>query len=116
MIVAGAHGMSGSRAGIAGQRVDRPCSPLPPACPSRPATSAEEDIEGPLLLCFDGSDASKRAIATAGELLDPQPAVVFHFWDSWVAEAPALAALSRTVEGMATELDEVAAEQSCEAH
>lgn len=69
-------------------------------------------MEGPPLLCYDGSDASKRAIATAGELLDPQPAVVFHFWDSWVAEAPALAALSRTVEGMATELDEIGAEQS----
>ena len=68
--------------------------------------------DGPLLLCYDGSDSAKRAIAIAGELLDPQPALVLHFWESWVAEAPALAALSRTVEGMATELDEIADEQS----
>jgi nucleotide-binding universal stress UspA family protein len=54
---------------------------------------------------------AKRAIAIVGELLDPQPALL-HFWESWVAETPALAALSRTVEGMASELDEIADEQS----
>ena len=77
-----------------------------------PATTRDENTDGPLLLCYDGSDSAKRAIEVAGELLDPQPALVLHFWDSWVAEAPALAALSRTVEGMATELDEIADEQS----
>ena len=37
---------------------------------------------------------------------------MLHFWESWVAEAPALAALSRAVEGMAVELDDIAGEQS----
>ena len=112
LIVAGAHGMSGVGRALLGSVSTGLVhhSHLPVLVV--PATSVEEDMEGPPLLCYDGSDASKRAIATAGELLDPQPAVVFHFWDSWVAEAPALAALSRTVEGMATELDEIGAEQS----
>jgi nucleotide-binding universal stress UspA family protein len=112
LIVAGAQGMSGVGRALLGSVSTGLVhhSHLPVLVV--PATSGEEDMEGPPLLCYHGSDASKRAIATAGELLDPQPAVVFHFWDSWVAEAPALAALSRTVEGMATELDEIAADQS----
>jgi nucleotide-binding universal stress UspA family protein len=112
LIVAGAHGVSGIGRALLGSVSTALVhhSNLPVLVV--PATSAEEDTEGPLLLCYDGSDASKRAIATAGELLDSQPALVFHFWDSWVAEAPALAALSRTVDGMATELDEIAAEQA----
>jgi nucleotide-binding universal stress UspA family protein len=77
-----------------------------------PSTTAEEQSRGPLLLCYDGSDNAKRAIAVAGGLFGPQPALVLHFWDSWVAEAPALAALSRSIEGMAVELDEIADEQS----
>ena len=112
LIVAGAHGVSGIGRALLGSVSTALVHHAHLPVLVVPATSAEEDIEGPLLLCYDGSDASKRAIATAGELLDPQLAVVFHFWDSWVAEAPALAALSRTVDGMATELDEIAAEQS----
>jgi nucleotide-binding universal stress UspA family protein len=112
LIVAGAHGMSGVRRALLGSvstalvhHSDLPVLIVP-------ATTAEEDTQGPLVLCYDGSDAAKRAISIAGRLLDPQPALVLHFWESWVAEAPALAALSRAVEGMAVELDEVADKQS----
>ena len=112
LIVAGAHGMSGLGRALLGSvstglvhHSDVPVLVVP-------ATTRDENTDGPLLLCYDGSDSAKRAIEVAGELLDPQPALVLHFWDSWVAEAPALAALSRTVEGMATELDEIADEQS----
>jgi nucleotide-binding universal stress UspA family protein len=40
--------------------------------------------------------------------------LVLHFWESWVAEAPALAGVSATVQGVAAELDEVADEQSAD--
>jgi nucleotide-binding universal stress UspA family protein len=73
----------------------------------------------PVLLAYDGSQSSATAIAVAGQLLPGRKAFVchawtglLHFWEFWVAEAPALAALSRAVEGMAAELDETAEEQS----
>ena len=34
----------------------------------------------PVLLCYDGSDGSKEAIAYAGRLLRPAPAVALHVW------------------------------------
>lgn len=112
LIVAGAHGMSGIGRALLGSvstglvhHSDVPVLVVP-------ATARDEETGGPVLLCYDGSDSAKRAIELAGELLEPQPALVLHFWESWVAEAPALAALSRTVEGMASELDEIADEQS----
>ena len=112
LIVAGAHGASGVGRALLGSvstgLVHHSHGPVLVV----PETSRDEESHGPLLLCYDGSDTSKRAIAIAGQLLDPQPALVLHFWESWVAEAPALAALSGTVEGMASELDEAADEQS----
>lgn len=68
--------------------------------------------EGPALLAYDGSDNAKRAIAVAGELFGPRRALVLHLWESWVAEAPALAGASTSVHGMAAELDTIAGEQS----
>ena len=112
LIVAGAHGVSGIGRALLGSvstglvhHSDVPVLVVP-------ATARDEDTDGPVLLCYDGSDSAKHAIEIAGELLDPQTALVFHFWDSWVAEAPALAALSKAVEGMAAELDEIADGQS----
>ena len=112
LVVVGAHGRSGPRRALLGSvstgvvhHSGRPVLVVPGA-------SAREDTGGPLLLCYDGSEPSRRAIAAAVELLSPGPALVLHFWGSWVAEAPALAALSRAVEGMAAELDELAGEQS----
>jgi nucleotide-binding universal stress UspA family protein len=34
----------------------------------------------PILICYDGSDNAKHAIARAGELLRPGPAIVLHVW------------------------------------
>jgi nucleotide-binding universal stress UspA family protein len=70
--------------------------------------------EGPTLLCYDGSAPAEHAIARAGELLEPAAATVLGCWESWTAEAPALAGASKAVMGMASELDEVAAEGSAE--
>jgi nucleotide-binding universal stress UspA family protein len=107
LIVAGAHGTSGVRRALLGSVSTGLVhhSRLPVLVV--PTSADRNDTNGPLLLCYDGSDSAKRAIAMAGELFDPQPAIVFHFWESWIAEAPALASLSRAVEGMATELDEI---------
>jgi nucleotide-binding universal stress UspA family protein len=77
-----------------------------------PSTAADEATSGPPLLCYDGSDGAKEAIAGAREVLDAPGALVFHCWESWVAEAPALARSSGMVQGMAGELDEIATEQS----
>lgn len=38
----------------------------------------------PILLAFDGSDDSRRAIDTAARLLEPAPAIVAHVWESLV--------------------------------
>ncbi len=43
--------------------------------------------DGPLLLCYDGSDDAKRAIARAGELFGPRSAVVLSVWQPAVALA-----------------------------
>lgn len=68
--------------------------------------------DGPVLLAFDGSDNARRAIAAAGRLFAPRRALVLHVWESWVAEAPALAGASASVHGMAAELDDISGEQS----
>jgi nucleotide-binding universal stress UspA family protein len=70
--------------------------------------------ERPVLLCYDGSEGAKRAIAKAGELFSARQAIVLHIWESWGAHAPALAAVSGAVHGMAVELDEIADGQSTE--
>ena len=48
--------------------------------------------EHPVLLCFDGSNDAATAIAKAGELLGPRPAVVLTVWEPaalWVPSDPA---------------------------
>lgn len=39
-----------------------------------------EPITHPVLLCYDGSDGAKEAIAHAGRLLRATPAVALHVW------------------------------------
>ncbi len=41
-------------------------------------------LDGPAVLAYDGSDASRRAIAAAGRLLAGRPALVVHAWESAV--------------------------------
>lgn len=77
-----------------------------------PGTMGGENTDGPVLLCYDGSEGSRRAITVAGEELGSRRAMVLNVWESWVAEAPALAGASAGVRGMAAELDEVADAQS----
>jgi hypothetical protein len=47
-----------------------------------PATAMGETCDGPLLLCYDGSDSAERAIGLAGELCAPRAAVVLSVWES----------------------------------
>ena len=79
-----------------------------------PGTTSGQNTDGRVLLCYDGSGGSRRAITVAGEELGSRPGLVLHAWESWVAEAPALAGLSASVQGMAAELDEVADAQSAD--
>jgi nucleotide-binding universal stress UspA family protein len=112
VVVAGAHGLSGVGRAVLGSvstgllhHSRRPVLVVP-------ATAMGETCDGPLLLCYDGSDAAERAIGLAGSLCAPRAAVVLNVWESWAAEVPALAGLSGTVAGMARELDEIADEES----
>lgn len=112
VVVAGAHGISGVGRAILGSvstgLVHHSATPVLVV----PGTATEEALSGPPLFCYDGSDAAKRAIAVGAQLLTARRALIGHLWESWMAEAPALAGLSGTVRGMATELDEVAGDQS----
>ncbi len=112
MVVAGAHGRSGIRRALLGSvstgLVHHAGLPVLVV----PGSSKAESEHGPLLLCYDVSEASARAIDAAGELLSPAEALVLHVWESWVAHAPALAGASGSVMGVAAELDELAHDQS----
>ena len=112
LIVVGAQGVSGLGRAVLGSVSTAVVqhSPLPVLVV--PGTTTKGATDGPLLLCYDGSDGARHAIAIAGREFLRQPALVLHFWESWVAEAPALAGVSATVQGVAAELDEVADEQS----
>ena len=112
LIVVGAQGVSGIRRAVLGSVstavVHHSAIPVLVV----PGTTPTEAAAGPALICYDGSEGARLAIAAAGGLLASREALVFHAWESWVAEAPALAGASATVQGMATELDDVADEQS----
>lgn len=54
---------------------------------------AEADTESNaavVLLCFEGSDDARAAIAEAGELLAPQAAVVLTVWEPVASWAPTI--------------------------
>lgn len=112
LVVAGAHGLSGFGRALLGSVSTGIVHHASVPVLVVPGPAGEERTDGPLLLCYDGSDAASRAIHVAGRELAARDALVLHVWGSWVAEAPALAGVSRTVLGMAKELDELAAAQS----
>ena len=113
VIVVGAHGLSGVGRALLGSvssalvhRSARPVLVVP--------AEADETFRGPLLLCWDGSDPARQALATAAELCSQRDALVLNVWTSWTAETPALAGMSGSVRAMAAELDEIADQQSKE--
>ena len=114
VVVTGAHGISGMGRALLGSVSTGVVhhSHLPVLVV--PGTTPDEDGSGPVLLTYDGSEGAKRAIAVAADALGSRKALVLHVWESWAAEAPALAGASATVQGMAAELDEVADQQSAD--
>jgi nucleotide-binding universal stress UspA family protein len=112
VIVAGAHGMSGLARAVLGSVSNGLVNHSRVPVLVVPETVTDQRADGPLLLCFDGSEPAKRAIVEASRLFRERSALVLHFWEPWAAEAPALAGASKTVHGMAVELDEIADRQS----
>jgi nucleotide-binding universal stress UspA family protein len=112
IVVTGAHGRSGIRRAVLGSVSTALLhhSSLPVLVV--PATATEPATEAPLLLCYDGSDGARRAIAEAARQFCSRTALALHVWESWMVEAPGLAGASGTVQRMAGELDQVASEQS----
>jgi nucleotide-binding universal stress UspA family protein len=81
---------------------------------------SQEDADGPVLLCFDGSDDAAKAIAGAGRLLGSRAAVVVTVRepiDLWAAYDPAtildagIAKLASKPLGLDEIADEIAQEQ-----
>ncbi len=112
MLVAGAQGRSGLRRALLGSVSTGLVHHARVPVLIVPGALAQVSTPGPLLLCYDGSELSARAISAAGKLLAPREALVLSVWESWVAHAPALAGMSRTVLGMAEELDQIADERT----
>jgi nucleotide-binding universal stress UspA family protein len=75
---------------------------------------ASADTDGPLLICYDGSEDAKHAIERAGGLFAARPAVVVTVW-----QPPTAALDSFAWSGMSAgavnflELDRAAAENGC---
>jgi nucleotide-binding universal stress UspA family protein len=114
LIAAGAQGLSGMRRAILGSVSAALVHGSPIPVLVVPVTTPNEATNGPLLLCYDGSEGASHAIAVADSEFGRQQALVLHVWESWVAEAPALAGASATVQGVTAELDEIADEQSAD--
>ena len=113
VIVAGARGRSAIASALLGSVSNGLVQHSRVAILVVPATAVPGG--GPPLLCYDGSDNARHAIARAAALLAAKEALVLHLWESWQARSPAsVAALSGTVAGMTHELDEIAEGQSSE--
>jgi nucleotide-binding universal stress UspA family protein len=112
LMVAGAHGMSGIARAVLGSVSNGLVNHAAMPVLIVPETATDEPDGGPLLLCYDGSEPAKRAIAEAKRIFREHRALVLHLWESWAARAPALAGASGAVYAMTAELDEMAEEQS----
>lgn len=112
LVVVGANGLSGARRLLLGSVSSAVVahSRIPVLVVPMGAPSAAGD--GPVLLCYDGSDSAKHAIGEAGDLVRRRRAVVLNVWESWAGGAPGLAGASGAVRTMALGLDEIAERQS----
>lgn len=65
--------------------------------------------EGPILICYDGSEDSKQAVARAGELFPSSIAIVLHVWEPLkdVASVPPVPGLHATLETGLQEMDAI---------
>ena len=68
----------------------------------------------PLLVCYDGSDDAKLAIARAGELFGGSRAIVLHVWEPLgdVASVPPVPGLEGALKTGLEEMDKIGAELS----
>ena len=80
MIVCGSRGLSAFSRVVVGSttsgllhHADRPVLVVP---------GGAGDLSGPLVIGYDGSEPSRRAIATAGRLLGGRHAMIVRVWDS----------------------------------
>ena len=69
---------------------------------------------GPILLCYDGSDDAKLALARAGELFPGRAALVVHVWEPLgeVASVPPVPGLEGALKGGLDEMDRLGGEIS----
>lgn len=68
----------------------------------------------PILICYDGSDDSKQAVARAAELFPRHPAIVLHVWEPLkdVASVPPVPGLYGTLAAGLEEMDRIGDELS----
>lgn len=68
----------------------------------------------PILLCYDGSDDSKNAVARAAELFPGRHAIVLHVWEPLreVASVPPVPGLHGVLVGGLDEMDKIGEEVS----
>jgi nucleotide-binding universal stress UspA family protein len=68
----------------------------------------------PILICYDGSDDAKQAVARAGDLFPSQPAIVLHVWEPLkeVASVPPVPGLYGMLEAGLEEMDRIGDEVS----
>lgn len=80
-----------------------------------PANGGEKG-EGPMLLCYDGSEHAKRAVRSAGELLGSRAALVVTVWRSYkgTTSAGLAGAPSDVVRRASEELDAAAERKAAE--
>jgi nucleotide-binding universal stress UspA family protein len=67
--------------------------------------------DSPLILCYDGSESSKRAIQRAAELLAPRRALVLTVWLPTAVLGPGLGGIANALNFV--ELDRAAAGEGC---
>jgi nucleotide-binding universal stress UspA family protein len=65
--------------------------------------------EGPILICYDGSEDSKQAVARAGELFPSGEAIVLHVWEPLkeAASVPPVPGLTGMLDAGLQEMDAI---------